>query len=498
MKKTGKTIISTSMLVLFFVNIVLIIAFMIHRGIDELPYYSIINLTFDLCGLGVSFFLAASVFTDDTSFTKNTKYFMALAFIVSLNIFWDACCWLVDGLPQYVGFNYFNNLVYYLIGYVYAAVFWGYVRFALNRNDAFAVKVSRYCSFFFVFTVVFTVINPLHNLLFYVSEDGYYHRAPAFFLCYIFPVIMNLLSGYLIVVSKVTLRKKIALISFLLFPAIGFGVSSLFYGISVGYPTIMCSIILLYGSLYSEKGYANAIENVEHDYAIDVQTSILKKEFPNEEHFSLYGNIYTSPPVTGDFYDFVRMDNEHIIFGVGSTSGKGMPASIFMMKALLILRASSASRNISEAITAANNLICEKNGTSMYVNAWLGVINIRTGQMHYINAGSKPPVLIRDRQASYIKSPPNNPLGVRPGIEYTERTVELKRGDIILAYTDGLADVICGSGDTYNESKLLSILNISNDSAKKTCKTVEEEIGKYLEKNEAVKDMTTLAFKYHG
>lgn len=126
----------------------------------------------------------------------------------------------------------------------------------------------------------------------------------------------------------------------------------------------------------------------------DVNASLLKIQG---------GNLNERVNVGGDFYDFYMLDLNTLVFLIADVSGKGIPAAMFMMTGKTTLRdASGRFEDIGEMMSFANNRLYDGNEAEMFITAWMGILNLSTGEIRFANAGHNPPVLMRDGHAEYL------------------------------------------------------------------------------------------------
>ena len=95
-----------------------------------------------------------------------------------------------------------------------------------------------------------------------------------------------------------------------------------------------------------------------------------------------------------------------------------------------------------EVFTQANEKLCEGNEAEMFVTAWLGYLDLKTGAVRVANAGHNPPILIHDAKAEYVILKPGLMLAEMEEIRYNEQTLQLQKGDILYLYTDGVTEAM--------------------------------------------------------
>jgi sigma-B regulation protein RsbU (phosphoserine phosphatase) len=169
----------------------------------------------------------------------------------------------------------------------------------------------------------------------------------------------------------------------------------------------------------------------------------------------------TAKDVGGDFYDFYFSSPTKVTFLIADVSGKGVPAALFMMRAKASIKGiAQTGRPIDEVVTMANEALSRDNGANMFVTAWIGEIDIETGLVTYVNAGHNPPILISgtpDENGShthYVRTKPGLVLGVMPGIKYKSETLQLKHGDALYLYTDGITEQPDSRNELFGEERL--------------------------------------------
>jgi len=183
--------------------------------------------------------------------------------------------------------------------------------------------------------------------------------------------------------------------------------------------------------------------------------------FPDHRDFDIFATMHPAKEVGGDFYDFYFAGPGRFVFLVADVSGKGVPAALFMMRAKSLLKGLvQTGLPLAEAVTRANASLCEGNAASVFVTAWLGEIDLKTGRVTYVNAGHNPPVVRRAAGgADFVRE--ENPsifLGALPDVTYVERELSLASGDSIYLYTDGITEQIDEQDGLFGEERLLAAL----------------------------------------
>ncbi len=232
------------------------------------------------------------------------------------------------------------------------------------------------------------------------------------------------------------------------------------YVISLALSQRTHSILLAQEKELEEK---NRIRN-ELAIATEIQNSMLPNVFPPFPHrheFEIYAKMSPSKEVSGDFYDFFFLDDDHLALVIADVSGKGVPAALFMMSAKIIIKnLAKPHTSPSEILSAANNQLCGTNENDMFVSLWLGIYEVSSGKLRASNAGHEYPIL-KQKEGSFalLKDKHSLVLGAMEDIRYHDYEVQLAPGDTLLVYTDGIPEAIDKASQIYGLDRLLDLLN---------------------------------------
>ena len=223
--------------------------------------------------------------------------------------------------------------------------------------------------------------------------------------------------------------------------------------------------------------------------------------YPNRKEFEIYATMHTAKEVGGDFYDFYFIDDENLAFLMADVSGKGIPAAMFMMQSKTIIKSCAQSgMSIEQVFTVANEKLCEGNDAGMFVTAWMGILNTKTGKVLFANAGHNPPLVKHaDGTYEYLKSRAGFVLAGMEGVRYRKNELELAPGDAIYLYTDGVTEATDASNELYGEDRLHSILEKYKDAAPHViCDEVKRDVDAFVGEAPQFDDITMLSLKYNG
>jgi len=237
----------------------------------------------------------------------------------------------------------------------------------------------------------------------------------------------------------------------------------------------------------------------ELEYAKQIQLSALPTNFPENEEYGIYAEMIAAKEVGGDFYDFYKLNDTTVAFLAADVSGKGIPAAMFMMTAKTIIKdLAESGMAVNDIFTKANEKLCENNESGMFVTAWMGILDITTGQVKFANAGHNPPLLKRaDGSFEYLKTRAGFVLAGMEGVRYRVGELTLDPGDRLFLYTDGVPEATNVEDKLYGEDRLLSFMNQNASmEATKLLPALKANIDEFVGEAPQFDDITMLVFDY--
>lgn len=237
----------------------------------------------------------------------------------------------------------------------------------------------------------------------------------------------------------------------------------------------------------------------ELEFAKQIQCSSIPTVFPKNDKFKLYAQMLTAKEVGGDFYDFYMINDNTAAFLIADVSGKGIPAAMFMMKAKAIIKdLAESGTELFEVFKKANEKLCENNEAGMFVTAWMGILNLTTGVVDFVNAGHNPPLVKhKNGQFEYLKTRSGMFLGGMEGLKYKKNEIRLSDGDIIYLYTDGVTEAVNKDNELYGENRLANVVNsAANITPEKLCNLVKNDVDSFAGDTPQFDDITMLCLKY--
>ncbi|MEE0697907.1 MAG: PP2C family protein-serine/threonine phosphatase [Oscillospiraceae bacterium] len=242
----------------------------------------------------------------------------------------------------------------------------------------------------------------------------------------------------------------------------------------------------------------------ELSVATHIQASMLPcifPAFPNRREFDIYATMTPAKEVGGDFYDFFLVDDDHLAVVIADVSGKGVPAALFMVIAKTLIKDHTQSgKPPEEVFTEVNRQLCEANDENLFVTAWMGVLEISTGKLVYVNAGHNPPVIGRKNgETEFLRSRPGFVLAGLDFTKYRAGSLELMPGDLLYLYTDGVTEAMNTAQELYGEERLKRTLDANVSAApEEIFKAVKKDLDDFVADAPQFDDITMLAMRYLG
>jgi sigma-B regulation protein RsbU (phosphoserine phosphatase) len=204
-----------------------------------------------------------------------------------------------------------------------------------------------------------------------------------------------------------------------------------------------------------ERGTAQiALQEQEFERGREIQQSLLPKDIPQLAGFEVAGAWKPARSVSGDYYDVLRLDDHRLGICIADVVGKGVSAALLMANVQAAVRAfASDSESPARVCSKVNILLHENIATGKYVTFLYGILDGKARTFQYCNAGHLYPILIT---RGFVQTPDSGGavLGVFPGWNYEDSTIELKAGDRLLLFTDGITEASDATGKEYEETNI--------------------------------------------
>ena len=229
-----------------------------------------------------------------------------------------------------------------------------------------------------------------------------------------------------------------------------------------------------------------------------IQMSMLPKTypaFPNRDDIDIFGQVTPAKAVGGDLYDFFIRD-EKLFFCIGDVSGKGVPASLVMAVTRSLFRNIAAhTSEPQEVVKGINESLSDNNETNMFVTLFVGVLDLVTGHLDYSNAGHDMPLLLSEGEVVTLPCDPNIPAGVMPDWIYTRQQIQLKRGNTLFLYTDGLNEAEDVRHQQFDMERVIATAKASGSRPQQLIAAMSAAVQQFVGDAEQSDDLTMFAIQ---
>ncbi len=236
----------------------------------------------------------------------------------------------------------------------------------------------------------------------------------------------------------------------------------------------------------------------EMSNARGIQQGLLITDFPCKPYCDVSSSMSAAKEVGGDFYDCFVVGDDHLAVVIADVSGKGLPASLFMATSMALIRSNvQAGGDLDKAMEKANRELSANNSMKYFVTVWIGVINLRTGDVTYVNAGHNPPFIRKGGKYEMLRSQPDFVFGRKKRMSYNRHHLHLDVGDGIFLYTDGVTEAARTDGDMFKEDRLeKSLSSVADAGPAETIAKVKSDVSDFVGSADQSDDMTMMSIVY--
>jgi sigma-B regulation protein RsbU (phosphoserine phosphatase) len=221
--------------------------------------------------------------------------------------------------------------------------------------------------------------------------------------------------------------------------------------------------------------------------------------YPDHDEFDVYATLIPAREFGGDFFDFFFIGDDRFCFCIGDVCGKCIPAASFMSITKSVIK-SRAGDDFSTAsiLTHVNEELCEVNKADTYASLFMGILNIRTGQLSYTNAGHRPPYIRTGEGPFEILDSFHGPvIGTVRGLVYKEDIRMLSKNDLLLTYTDGVTAARDSANNLFSEERLADFMaSCVYESVEDIVRATVSEVLQFENHADRLDDMTVLAVQF--
>ncbi|MGA9770128.1 MAG: SpoIIE family protein phosphatase [Blastocatellia bacterium] len=193
--------------------------------------------------------------------------------------------------------------------------------------------------------------------------------------------------------------------------------------------------------------------------ARDIQQGLLPKTIPQARGCEISGAWRPARVVSGDYFDVLKFDENRVALCIADVSGKGMPAALLMSNVQAAVKAfASADVGPAAVCEKVNRVVCINTADDRFITFFYGLLDSENNRFSYANAGHNAPMLVREDGSVVRLEEGGSVLGPFPDWHFTQGEIELKAGDRVLLFTDGITEVRDSQGEEFSEERLITLL----------------------------------------
>lgn len=190
---------------------------------------------------------------------------------------------------------------------------------------------------------------------------------------------------------------------------------------------------------------------------------------------------------------------------IGDVCGKGLPAALFMVRAMTQLRSEATRRDdttrspLHETMARVNALLLERNEASLFVTLFCAILDTTTGRLVYVNAGHCPPAIAGPGGAFELLIEPRNPVvGIVECASFAQGDIALSPGSVLVLYTDGVTEALAREQEEFGHTRLIAALNSADRGATTLLGSVLSNVAELVDAEPQSDDIAMLVAHYSG
>ena len=254
-------------------------------------------------------------------------------------------------------------------------------------------------------------------------------------------------------------------------------------------------------SIENQRLFKEALEKqkLEEDLEIahEIQKNLLPHKIPQFSNFDVVANAVFSKQVGGDYYDVITLDKNNFCVAIADVSGKGVSAALMMANLQAFLKTiCKQGMHINDATGLINDLISENTTEGKFITFFWAIVDDAKKQMHYVNAGHNPPLLIRKGKISKLNKG-GIILGVmKTMIPYLSERLQLEKDDVIILFTDGVSEAMNQRGEEFSDERLEKLsLSLAEKQAEEISTGIQNGVNKFTYGAVQSDDITLMVIK---
>ena len=358
-------------------------------------------------------------------------------------------------------------------------LFYLYVRETLG----FEGKLAKFTDILIPILLIVQTLVMLGNIItpvtFCIDAAGMYRDTAIFLIEEVFLAVASVLTTVLIFMSHNPFNQKAAALTFIFLPLIEYAMLGTSFGEASQY-----GIVLLQPAYTRYHVELGEISSYPPGY---------------KENAGIF--CHNNQEVGGDFYDFFMIDDDHLAIVIADVSGKGVPAALFMMSSKILINDHALMGGTpAEILGRVNKQVYANNKAHMFVTVWLGILEISTGKLTTASAGHEYPMINTNGKYEILKDKHGLAIGAMDIAKYKNTEIQLKKGDSIFVYTDGVAEATDANNELFGTDRTVDALNAIPEGAsqKEVLAGVRVAVDAFVKEAPQFDDLTMVGLKYNG
>jgi serine phosphatase RsbU (regulator of sigma subunit) len=274
-----------------------------------------------------------------------------------------------------------------------------------------------------------------------------------------------------------------------------------FTGDDLNLLTVMANVaaIRIERERLAEIEQAERLMTAELEQAAEIQRQFLPSCPPAVPGLELAGYNAPCRTVGGDYYDFLPQPDGRVVLALGDVAGKGMPAALLMTSLQAKVHAiAETSAGPADAMVRLNRSLAANTPRNRFITFFYALIDPRTGELTFCNAGHNPPLLVRAGGTVTLLECGGPVLGIFPSLRYEQECLRLTKGDLLLLYSDGVSEACNPAGEEFDQQLLELVVSRRNEPPGALIQAINDCVRDWLGGLPPADDITLLAARLVG
>ena len=493
--------------IVYIAGIAICVTALFYKGLENMKGAYLVNCGVDLFGMIAGYILIICFLIDKDRPGESSHFFLYLVNITFLGLFADFFSGILMKVPEWRILYLIDNTVYFMVLPMECYFFYRYITVIFKSKDRMLRIIDLVMGIGLAVDLLSIFINIFTGIYFSIDSQGVYSRGPLYLCTYIYFAVAVVLIIWVFIKRRKELDRNhiLAFSVFLGGPIVVAVLPDPADGLSVTCGVIMSALIMSYCLVSIEQSKKQMAREKELSAATSIQYNMLPHTFPafpDCSEFDIFASMTPAKEVGGDFYDMFFVDDDNLAILIADVSGKGITAALFMAQAKQIIQSQMiiCGGDAVVALTAANLQLIKNSNADMFVTVWLGVINLSTGHMTFVDAGHNYSAVQKNGVEYIIEEDKHSiVLAALKSAKFQLNELDLKPNDTIFLYTDGVTEARNSDGEFYGMNRLLDALNeVVDGSPEEIDEHVRKRVAEFVGEAEQFDDITTLCFRYFG